>query len=60
LRVTTLGGRIAISLNGQPVKMVRAQSPESDFRFGVYGQLDKPADSAPPIVVSICKVTNGQ
>jgi len=60
LRVTTLGGKIAISVNGQPVKMVRAQIPEGDFRFGVYGQVDKGADGAPPIVVSSYKVTSGQ
>ena len=60
LRVTTLGGRIAISLNGQPVKTVRAQIPEGEFRFGVYGQVDKGADGAPPIVVSSYKVTSGQ
>jgi hypothetical protein len=60
LRVTTLGGKIAISLNGQPVKMVRAQIPEGEFRFGVYGQVDKGTDGAPPIVVSSYKVTSGQ
>jgi hypothetical protein len=60
LRVTTLGGKIAISLNGQPVKTVRAQIPEGDFRFGVYGQVDKTTDAAPPIVISGYKVTSGQ
>jgi hypothetical protein len=61
LRVTTLGGKIVISLNGQPVKTVRAQVPESDqLRFGLYGQLDKPADGAPPILVTSYKVTSGQ
>jgi len=60
LRVTTLGGKIAISLNGQPVKMVRAQIPEGELRFGVYGQVDKGTDGAPPIVVSSYKVTSGQ
>jgi hypothetical protein len=60
LRVTTLGGKIVVSLNGQPVKTVRAQVPEGDFRFGIYGQLDKPADGATPILVTSYKVTSGQ
>jgi hypothetical protein len=60
LRVTTLGSKIAISLNGQPVKTVRAQVPEGDFRFGIYGQLDKPTDGATPILVTSYKVTSGQ
>ena len=47
-------------MNGQPVKMVRAQIPEGDLRFGVYGQVDKGTDGAPPIVVSNYKVTSGQ
>jgi hypothetical protein len=56
----TSGGKIAISLNGQPFKMARAQIPEGDFRFRACAQLDKPADGAPPIVVSSYGVTNGQ
>lgn len=60
LRVTTLGGKIAIFLNDQPVKKIRAQIPEGEFRFGVYGQLDKGTDGAPPITFSSYKVTSGQ
>ena len=59
-RVTTLGGKIAVSVNGQPVKTVRAQVPEGEFRFGVFGQLDKLAENATPIVVTSYKVTSGQ
>jgi hypothetical protein len=52
--------QIAISSNGQPVKMARAQIPDGDFPCGVYGQVDEPTDAAPPIVVSSYKVTSGQ
>lgn len=60
VRVTTLGGKVAIFLNGQPVKTVRAQIPDGDLRFGIYGQLDKGADGAPPLIATSYKVTAGQ
>ena len=60
LRVTTLGGKIVISLNGQLVKTIRAQIPDGELRFGIYGQLDKAADGASPILVTSYKVTTGQ
>jgi hypothetical protein len=59
-RVTTLGGKIVVSLNGQPVKTVRAQVPEGDFRFGIFGQVDKLTENATPITVTSFKVTSGQ
>jgi hypothetical protein len=60
LRVTTLGGKIVISLNGQLVKTIRAQIPDGALRFGIYGQLDKAVDGASPILVTSYKVTSGQ
>jgi hypothetical protein len=59
LRVTTIGGKIAVFLNDQPVKTVRAQIPQSDLRFGIYGSLDKPTDGVSPITVTSYKVTSG-
>jgi hypothetical protein len=60
LRVKAVGGKISIFLNGQAVKAVRAQMPDGDLRFGVYGQVDKAVDTAPPILVSGYTVTSGQ
>jgi hypothetical protein len=60
VRVTTAGGKIRVSLNGQLVKAIRAQIPDGSFRFGVFGQVDKGVDNAPPILVKSFKVTSGQ
>ena len=60
LRVTTVGGKISVYLNGQLVKAVRAQIPEGNLRFGMYSQMDKAADGAAPILVKSFKVTSGQ
>jgi hypothetical protein len=60
LRVTTVGGKISIYLNGQLVKAVRAQIPQGNLRFGMYSQIDKGVDGAAPILVKTYKVTSGQ
>ena len=61
LRVTTVGGKISIWLNGQPVKAVRAQIPDGAVRFGVYAQVDKAVEAgAPPVQLKSYKVTSGQ
>jgi hypothetical protein len=60
LRVTTTGGKISMFLNGQAVKAIRAQVPDGALRFGMHAQLDKAADTIPPILVKSFKVTSGQ
>ena len=60
LRVTTVGGKISIYLNGQLEKAIRAQSPDGSLRFGMYAQLDKGVDGTTPILVKSYKVTSGQ
>jgi hypothetical protein len=60
VRVTTLGGKITMYLNGQLEKAIRAQVPDGTFRFGMYAQIDKPADGTTPILVKSYKVTSGQ
>jgi hypothetical protein len=60
LRVTTIGGKISLYLNGQPVKAIRAQIPDGALKFGVHAQVDKGADGIAPIVVKSFKVTSGQ
>lgn len=60
LRVTTIGGKISVYLNGQLVKAIRAQIPEGSLRFGMYSQIDKGVDGAAPIPVKSFKVTSGQ
>ena len=60
LRVTTIGGKISIYLNGQLAKAIRAQSPDGNLRFGMYGQVDKGVDGSAPILVKSYKVTSGQ
>jgi hypothetical protein len=60
LRVTTIGGKISLYLNGQLQKAVRAQSQDGSFRFGMYAQVDKGVDGTTPILVKSYKVTSGQ
>ena len=60
LRVTTVGGKISMYVNGQLQKSIRAQSPDGSLRFGMYGQIDKGVDGSPPILVKDFKLTSGQ
>jgi hypothetical protein len=60
LRVTTIGGKISVYLNGQLEKAIRSQSQEGSLRFGMYAQIDKGVDGATPILVKSYKVTSGQ
>ena len=60
LRVTTIGGKISMYLNGQPVKAIRAEIPDGVLKFGIHAQVDKAADTIAPILVKSFKVTSGQ
>jgi hypothetical protein len=60
VRVTTLGGKITMYLNGQLEKVIRAQQPDGTLRFGMYAQIDKAVDGTTPILVKSYKVTSGQ
>jgi len=60
LRVTTVGGKISMYLNGQLERAIRAQSQEGSMRFGIYAQIDKGVEGATPILVKSYKVTSGQ
>ena len=60
LRVTAKDGKITVFLNGAQLKAVRAQVPDGDLRFGVFGQYDKIVDQMPAIKIKSFKVTAGQ
>lgn len=47
LRVVAKGNVFSASVNGAKVAESRAQPPEADWKFGLYGQTDKPATAAP-------------
>jgi len=52
-------GKLTISLNGTPVKAIRAQAPQGALRFGLMGQVDKPIDTNIDVRVKAYKVTAG-
>jgi hypothetical protein len=60
LRVTTIGGKISMYLNGQLVKAIRAEIPDGVLKFGMHAQIDKGADTIAPVLVKSFKVTSGQ
>ncbi len=60
LRLISKNGKLTISLNGTQIKVIRAQVPQGNLRFGIYGQFDKTPDASPPIEVRSFKVTAGQ
>lgn len=60
LRVVSKSGKLTISLNGTQIKIIRAQLPQGNMRFGIYGQFDKTPDASPPIQVRSFKVTAGE
>jgi hypothetical protein len=60
IRVAVKDGRITSFLNGSQIKVTRAQTPEGELRFGLYGQYDKVVDSIPVLRVKSYKVTTGQ
>jgi hypothetical protein len=39
------------------MKVVRAQTPDGNLKFGMYGGFDSTADASPPIHVKSFKVT---
>jgi hypothetical protein len=61
LRVVAIDGKLMLSLNGSLIKVIRAQVPEGNLRFGFQGILDNAIDApAPPILLKSYKVTTGQ
>jgi hypothetical protein len=60
IRVTVKGGKITVFLNGEQIKIVRAQEPNGDLLFGLSGQYEKAVDSIPVVRVKSYKVTTGQ
>ncbi|MCI0466978.1 MAG: hypothetical protein L0Y57_08245 [Beijerinckiaceae bacterium] len=57
LRVAVKNGTVAVILNGQTVKNVRAQIPNGDLKFGVFGEYYKPSASPVWFPVRSYKVT---
>jgi hypothetical protein len=51
--------KLTISLNGAPVKVIRAQMPAGPLRFGVFGETEKAPDSDVQVLVKNFKVTTG-
>jgi hypothetical protein len=57
--VATSDQKLTVTLNGQPVKVIRAQAPQGQLLFGVFGQTDKAPDSDILIRVKNFSVTSG-
>jgi hypothetical protein len=60
LRVQSLAGKLTLSVNGTVVKVIRAQIPAGQLRFGLFAQLDTAADPAPVVSVTDFSLTAGQ
>ena len=60
LRVVAKENKLTLYVNGTQVKVIRAQAPQGNLRFGTYGQVDKIAEGLGPIRVKSFKVTAGQ
>lgn len=60
LRVTLKGGTITAYVNGEKVRVQKAQAPKGDSQFGMYVQVDQPVAEEPGRVftVSSFKVTD--
>ncbi len=60
IRVLALAGKLTLSVNGQTVKVVRAQVPAGNLRFGMEAQTDTGPEA--PLVVNVksYNVTTGQ
>ncbi len=57
--VATNDQKLTVTLNGQPVKVIRAQAPAGPRMFGVFGQTDKAPDADVLIRVKNFSVTSG-
>jgi hypothetical protein len=60
IRVVVKAEKLTTYLNNSQMKVIRAQMPEGNLRFGVYGQFDKNADNSPPIQITGYRVTAGE
>jgi len=60
LRVVAKGGKLALFLNGQQLKAIRAQTPEGDLRFGLRAEVERHSQANPVFQVKSFKVTTGQ
>lgn len=56
LRVTLKGGTITAYVNGEKVRVQKAQAPKGDSQFGVYVQLDQPVPEESGRVFSVSRV----
>ena len=59
LRVTVKDAKVALFLNDQQIKVIRAQIPTGELHFGIYTQAAKSSDANPVILVKSFKVTAG-
>lgn len=57
--VATNDQKLTITLNGQPVKVIRAQMPSGNLTFGIFAQTDKPPAADTVIRVKNFSVTSG-
>jgi hypothetical protein len=60
IRVVVKAGKLTTYLNNTPMKVIRAQVPEGNLRFGLYGQFDNTVDNSPPIQITGYRVTAGE
>jgi hypothetical protein len=60
MRVEVKAGKLALTINGQAVKVIRAQVPSTNLRFGVYAQQDDVSAVPPVITVKSFNVTAGK
>jgi hypothetical protein len=57
--VATSDQKLTITLNGQPIKVIRAQIPPGQLQFGIFARIDKAIDSDVLIRVKNFSVTSG-
>jgi len=57
--VATNDQKLTITLNGQPVRVIRAQTPPGSLVFGVFAQTDKAPPTDTPIRIKGFSVTSG-
>jgi hypothetical protein len=60
LRVQSLAGKLTLSVNGAVVKVIRAQVPAGQLRFGVFGEFDSAPATPQTIAVTDFSLTAGQ
>lgn len=57
--VATNDQKLTITLNGQPVKVIRVQTPPGALTFGIFVQSDKPPPTDTPVRIKEFSVTSG-